>query len=244
VDLHIRELQDILSSLDYNEEEYTNLLKKIKGVEETILNMSLESKGYLKDVEAAGYAITQLVNDKWELKQVIGERNELMENLNLIKMTRTTLNGFLEHLLTLIRGTLEEEVNLIISEVTNGRYTRIEITDSFEILIEDITGAYPVNRFSGGEQDVIAVAMRIAVSRFIANLHQIRHSTFLIFDEIFGSQDPSRRANLIQSLRNQGMKFPQIMLISHIPDIQDEFENIIEVTRTSDKVSAISCSSP
>ncbi|MDA6623656.1 hypothetical protein OSK97_26595, partial [Escherichia coli] len=76
--------------------------------------------------------------------------------------------------LTLIRSTLEEEVNVIISDVTNGRYSRVEITDEFDILVEDITGMYPVSRFSGGEQDVIAVALRIAVSRFIANLHQIR----------------------------------------------------------------------
>jgi len=31
----------------------------------------------------------------------------------------------------------------------------------------------PVNRFSGGEQDDIAVALRIALSRCLAELHQV-----------------------------------------------------------------------
>jgi hypothetical protein len=52
---------------------------------------------------------------------------------------------------------------------------------------------FPIDRFSGGEQDDIAVALRIALSRSLAGLHQVHESTFLIFDEIFGSQDEGQR---------------------------------------------------
>jgi exonuclease SbcC len=57
----------------------------------------------------------------------------------------------------------------------------------------------------------------------------VHESTLLIFDEIFGSQDEERRTNLLTALRTQESRFPQIILISHIPDIQGEFSNTFMV---------------
>ena len=86
-----------------------------------------------------------------------------------------------------------------------------------------------MDRFSGGEQDDIAVALRIALSRYLAELHDVHESTVLIFDEIFGSQDEERRANLLTALRTQESRFPQIFLISHIAGIQGEFASTLVV---------------
>ncbi len=66
---------------------------------------------------------------------------------------------------------------------------------------------FPLERFSGGEQDDIAVALRIALSRYLAELHQVHESTFLIFDEIFGSQYEERRNNLLTALCTRGVPF-------------------------------------
>ena len=47
--------------------------------------------------------------------------------------------------------------------------------------------------------------------------------------EIFGSQDEERRSNLLTALRTQESRFPQILLISHIAEIQGEFANTLMV---------------
>ena len=80
---------------------------------------------------------------------------------------------------------------------------------------------------------------RIALSRYLAELHNVHESTLLIFDEIFGSQDEERRNNLLTALRTQESRFPQIILISHIAEMQAEFENTLVVEMGADLASRI-----
>lgn len=61
----------------------------------------------------------------------------------------------------------------------------------------------PFDQFSGGEQDDIAVALRITLSRSVAELHQVHEPTFPMFDEIFGSQDEEKRINLVSAFLHE-----------------------------------------
>jgi exonuclease SbcC len=67
----------------------------------------------------------------------------------------------------------------------------------------------------------------------------VHESTILIFDEIFGSQDEERRTSLLTTLRTQESRFPQIILISHIPEMQGEFANTLVVEMGTDMVSRV-----
>jgi exonuclease SbcC len=143
------------------------------------------------------------------------------------------------YLMQVVRSRLEGEVSQIISEITGGRYEQVLLDEDFNLLVRDIDNDYPIERFSGGEQDDIAVALRIALSRYLAELHGVHESTFLIFDEIFGSQDEERRNNLLTALRTQESRFPQILLISHIAEMQGEFANTLIVEMGTDMVSRV-----
>ena len=120
-----------------------------------------------------------------------------------------------------------------------GETKRLSLHEDFNLLVRDIDNDYPIDRFSGGEQDDIAVALRIALSRYLAELHQVHESTFLIFDEIFGSQDEERRNNLLTALRTQESRFPQILLISHIAEMQGEFANTLVIEMGADNSSRV-----
>jgi len=156
-----------------------------------------------------------------------------------LRLTRRLIGEYITHLLHVVRNQIEGEVGRVLGQITDGRYEHVLIDDNFGVLVNDMGENYPVNRFSGGEQDDIAIAMRIALSRYLAGMHQIHDSTFLIFDEIFGSQDEERRTNLLQALRTQETHFPQIFLISHIPDIQGEFANTLLVEMVTDNASTV-----
>ncbi|MDG6258111.1 MAG: SMC family ATPase [Methanomicrobiaceae archaeon] len=156
-----------------------------------------------------------------------------------LRLTRRFIGEYITHLLHVVRNQIEGEVGRVLGQITDGRYEHVLIDDNFGVLVHDMGENYPVNRFSGGEQDDIAIAMRIALSRYLAGMHQIHDSTFLIFDEIFGSQDEERRNNLLQALRTQETHFPQIFLISHIPDIQGEFANTLLVEMVTDNASTV-----
>ena len=161
------------------------------------------------------------------------------EEIDLLNLTRKIISDYVIYLMQVVRSRIQEEVSRIVSEITGGRYEHVLLDDDFNLLIRDVDDDYAIDRFSGGEQDDIAVALRIALSRYLAELHNVHESTLLIFDEIFGSQDEERRNNLITALRTQESRFPQILLISHIPEMQGEFENTISVEMGADLASQI-----
>ena len=161
------------------------------------------------------------------------------EEIELLKLTRSVIADYVVYLMQVVRSRIEGEVSRIISEITGGRYEQVLLDEDFNLLVRDIDNDYTIDRFSGGEQDDIAVALRIALSRYLAELHQVHESTILIFDEIFGSQDEERRSNLLTTLRTQESRFPQILLISHIPEMQGEFANTLVVEMGSDQASRV-----
>jgi exonuclease SbcC len=173
------------------------------------------------------------------LEEDTEKRDRLLEEIGLLELTREHLNGFTDHLLGVVRDQIQEETGRILSEITDGRYDTVILDDAFELLVHDLGGDYPVARFSGGEQDDVAIALRIALSRYIAEMHELHDSAFLIFDEIFGSQDEERRGNIFRALRALEPYFPQIFLISHVTEVQGEFGNTLVVEAVSGSESRI-----
>lgn len=161
-----------------------------------------------------------------EIRDRITALEEERENL---KMTRSLLSEYTAYLLGVVRGQLEGVVGEVLGEITDGRYDTVSFDDTFTLLVNDMGADYPADRFSGGEQDDIAIALRIALSRYLAGMRGMHDPAVLIFDEIFGSQDEERRANLVRALRTQEAHFPQIFLISHVGEVQDEFETTLRV---------------
>jgi DNA repair exonuclease SbcCD ATPase subunit len=174
-----------------------------------------------------------------ELRRIGQRVAALKDEIELLKMTRSLIAEYVIYLMQVVRSRIEGEVGRIISEITGGRYEQVLLDDDFNLFIRDVDDDYPIERFSGGEQDDIAVALRISLSRYLAGLHNVHESTFLIFDEIFGSQDEERRTNLLTTLRTQESRFPQIILISHIPEMQGEFTNTLVVEMGTDQSSRV-----
>jgi exonuclease SbcC len=232
-------LKTLIDQSDFDPERGPGLEKTITGIETD-----------LRETESEAARITERLRNteekirlyKKEEEMIAGLKHritDLREEIDLFRLTRTLIGEYVLYLLQVVRSRIEGEVSRIISEITGGRYEQVLLDEDFNLLVRDIDNDYPVDRFSGGEQDDIAVALRIALSRYLAELHQVHESTLLIFDEIFGSQDEERRANLLSALRTQESRFPQIILISHIPDIQGEFANTLTVEMGPDLSSRV-----
>ncbi|MDV2482628.1 SMC family ATPase [Methanoculleus sp. Wushi-C6] len=166
-------------------------------------------------------------------------QEEITEEIGRLKLTRSLIRDYTEYLLQVVRDRIEEEAGRVLAEITDGRYGTVMLDDDFTVLVHDMGDDYPADRFSGGEQDDIAIALRVALSRFLAEVNRVHDSTFLIFDEIFGSQDEGRRNNLLRALRTQEAHFPQILLISHITEVQDEFSTTLMVEMGADQASRV-----
>ena len=118
----------------------------------------------------------------------------------------------------------------MLSLTTNSRYSTLELDQDYNIYIYDGNSPFAIERFSGGEQDLANLCLRIAISRVVAERSGGAPINFIVLDEIFGSQDTQRRDLILQALGQLSSQFRQIFIITHIDSVKDVLPVIIDVT--------------
>ncbi len=81
--------------------------------------------------------------------------------------------------------------------------------------------------------DLANLCLRVAISRVIAEMSGAGPTGFMGFDEIFGSQDSERRAEILAAFQHLRERYRQIFIVSHIDEIKEEFPVILEVRRAA-----------
>jgi exonuclease SbcC len=235
----LQKIADEIKAAAIDPAEVTRFESAVATTDEALRNEEVEIANARKDLRFTEEKIADYKKDEAQIALLQKQVAALKEEIELVKLTRSVIADYVIYLMQVVRSRIEGEVSRIISEITSGRYEQVLLDEDFNLLVRDIDNDYSIERFSGGEQDDIAVALRIALSRYLAELHQVHESTILIFDEIFGSQDEERRNNLLTTLRTQESRFPQIVLISHIQEMQGEFANTLMVEMGTDQSSRV-----
>ncbi|HWD37813.1 MAG TPA: SbcC/MukB-like Walker B domain-containing protein, partial [Fimbriimonas sp.] len=86
---------------------------------------------------------------------------------------------------------------------------------------------------SGGEEDVVALSLRLALSELIQE-RQGRPMSLLILDEVFGSLDADRRQAVLDRLAALKGRFEQIIVISHVEGTHEIADHCIFLARDPD----------
>jgi DNA repair protein SbcC/Rad50 len=132
---------------------------------------------------------------------------------------RTDLNAAL-------RPDLSELASGFLRDLTNGRYTDLELDEDYGATLLD--DGDPKAVISGGEEDVANLALRLAISQMIAE-RAGQPLSLLILDEIFGSLDEDRRIAVVDLLRSLADRFPQVILITHVDSVREGFDRVVRV---------------
>jgi exonuclease SbcC len=173
--------------------------------------------------------MARLRKDAKRKKEFEQELAVLNRRLEVVDTTRSLVNRFMDHILVRIRSEIVRTAGEILEEVS-GKYSLLKIDDDFNIMVEDEGEYYPISRYSGGEVDMIAVSVRVAISEYLMRFGpEGENYSFIILDEVFGSQDLEHREKMINMLRSLEERFPQIIAISHFSDVQGQFDNTINV---------------
>ena len=125
-----------------------------------------------------------------------------------------------------LRPELSELASGFLSDLTDGRYGELELDDSYNIVVLEDGVPKPV--ISGGEEDLANLVLRLAISQMIAE-RAGQPFSLLILDEIFGSLDEARRANVLDLLRRLQGRFEQVILITHIEQVREGVDRVISV---------------
>jgi exonuclease SbcC len=126
-----------------------------------------------------------------------------------------------------LRPDLSDLGSKFLRDLTMGRYTEFELDPEYTpIIVED---GEPQKVLSGGEEDVVSLALRLSISQMIAE-RAGQPLSLLVLDEIFGSLDEDRRTAVVDLLRQLADRFPQVILITHIDTVRDGFDRVLRLT--------------
>jgi exonuclease SbcC len=125
-----------------------------------------------------------------------------------------------------LRPEISELASSFLTELTDARYSELELDDQYNVLVLEEGVPKPV--ISGGEEDLANLVLRLAISQMIAE-RAGQSFSLLILDEIFGSLDESRRHNVVELLRRLQDRFEQVILITHIESVREGLDRVITV---------------
>ncbi len=162
----------------------------------------------------------------------------LQESVQYLDVLAEIFVSFRMDLMGRIRPLLESRTSQLLSLVTEGRYSVVELDDDYNIFIYDGKEKFRIQRFSGGEQDVFNLCLRIAISQIVAD-RSGGEINFIALDEIFGSQDVERRENILRIFNGLSSQFRQIFLITHIEELKDMMPVVWSVEEISEGLSTV-----
>ena len=165
------------------------------------------------------------------VKKAIEQDRKLEEDLAVLE---EAIVNFRVDLISRIAPALAALTSKSLESMTEGRYSRVELDENYEMQIDDQGTLYPVGRFSGGESDLANLCLRLAISSIIADRTGANPINILILDEIFGSLDPSRKRSVMAALTRLSGQFRQVFLITHIEDIKDLMNHVVRVQELED----------
>jgi exonuclease SbcC len=199
--------------------EYEAVVKRHRGCE----LRETEMKGAVRTAEQALQSAQRAEAQYHERAKAIGEQQGELDHLDELDEAYTELRTELNDQ---VRPELSEIASMFLAQLTDGRYTAMEIDEGYNILVLDEGEEKPV--ISGGEEDVANLVLRLSLSQMIAERagHPL---SLLILDEVFGSLDVARRDNVVQLLHNLEDRFEQVILITHIEGIRESLDQVLRV---------------
>ncbi|HEQ99014.1 MAG TPA: SMC family ATPase [candidate division Zixibacteria bacterium] len=196
----------------------------LSSARENLAGLMAETRGYedqLKNIEEAKSRASEITTDKFYLESLI----------ELLRELKTELASRIRPLLIKISSNL-------LDRMSDGKFSELDLNEDYEISIRDYGELQELNRFSGGEQDLANLSLRLAISRLLAQSSRLE-AGFLILDEVFGSQDSLRKENILGAIAGLQDFFRQIFMVTHVEDVKEAVQTLMTVEENSDGSSSI-----
>jgi len=171
------------------------------------------------EVDRAAAALEAGETQRAHAARLEAERRLHDELVRVYGDLRTDLNAAM-------RPELSEIASGLISDLTDARYTELDLDEKYKVQLLEEGVPKPV--ISGGEEDLAFLVLRLAVSQMIADRAGQRFS-LLVLDEVFGSLDDVRRQAVVALLRTMEDRFEQVIVITHIDGVKDGLDRVITV---------------
>lgn len=215
-----------IEELAFDPAEHQSILAAYANAEKELNEARTAVAVARSNLQSAQRELERAIADEDDYSRRAAELASLKEQRLYLKTLEDALGNLRDRLNESIRPELETIASSLLADMTDGRYSEVEIGEDYLPRIKEDGQYRPV--ISGGEEDLLNLCLRLAVSQMIAE-RAGQPLSLLILDEVFGSLDAMRRSGVLEKLQALKSRFDQIILISHVEAIHDSVDNCLWV---------------
>lgn len=162
-------------------------------------------------------------------QKLISNKENASKKLQKFTATAELLTEYREERIAKLAPELSITATDLISQMTNGRFIEVKISDDFGTeVVKDDGEVYGVAELSGGEKSIVALALRISIGSLITN----ENSGLLWLDEVLPAQDKERRDAVLNVLKN--LPIQQIVMINHTHEAEEVVNEVVRINYHED----------
>lgn len=222
----IDEIQRQIEHLNYQEEDFMPLQKQLEITRKNYEDIKEIYRSSQQNLLFEEQKLQNLNSQKQEYLTKEKERKLITQDYLTLKALDQAFSALRQYLTEQIRPQLAERASYFLQQLTDGRYNNLRIDEKYQVIVKDQEEDKPV--ISGGEEDVVNLCLRLAISQMITE-RTGQSFSLLILDEVFASLDQNRRDNVLQLLYRLEAQFEQVLIITHLEDIKDSLNQTIRL---------------
>jgi exonuclease SbcC len=218
--------QQRMAEVRFSEDEYLREKGAHDAAQRVLEVVRLQRVRLEGEVNTKGAMVERSKGDILKFDERRTEVEKLRREVRVFDECDRVLTDFRKFVNSSIRPRMAELASEYLADLTDGRYSAVELDDDFTpTVVED---GEPKRVISGGEEDILNLCMRISLSHMLAE-RAGQHFSLLMLDEVFGSLDEGRRGNVLSLLEKLRNRFEQILIITHLDDVKDGVQHLIQV---------------
>lgn len=202
-----KELKDVNA---LKKTEFNKLESSLFSIQNQKQKSELDALSLKKDLEIEKEKGRSLDLQLKQAQEARTRYNTISNQLVIINNTIKNLTDFKKSKIESAIPELSELTSDLVRNFTDNDFQDVVIDRDFSISVTKSNGqVLPVNALSGGEESVVAIALRLAISLFLNG----NSNGLIVMDEVLVSQSKNREQNILDTIAN--LNNSQIILIAH-----------------------------
>ena len=202
-----KELKDVNA---LKKTEFNKLESSLFSIQNQKQKSELDALSLKKDLEIEKEKGRSLDLQLKQAQEARTRYNTISNQLIIINNTIKNLTDFKKSKIESAIPELSELTSDLVRSFTDNDFQDVVIDRDFSISVTKSNGqVLPVNALSGGEESVVAIALRLAISLFLNG----NSNGLIVMDEVLVSQSKNREQNILDTIA--GLNNSQIILIAH-----------------------------
>ncbi len=223
---HVKQAEEAIAAAEFDLQHHTVVTAAAKVTEQALAAARQEEARATEQLRGAEAALRKAEQALAAYDTRAGQLDALTQTVQVHEAAAERLDAFRVAAAATLRPEMEEYMSGFISVLTDGRHESVTIGDDFSVICQE--SGVDMEVISGGAEDVVALAQRVALSQMIAE-RRGRPLSLLVLDEPFGALDAERRPAVLDFLRRLSATFSQVVVISHVDESKYAADHVIQV---------------